>query len=75
MSEICIKKEIEFSVGLFRIGAVVQNEEEAEDDFMLHFKKKGSFGVHVGKKHFRSVAEAELYISSLVINGFSILDL
>jgi hypothetical protein len=80
-----IKKEIEYSVGTFRIGAVVLNEEEtwnenvkpicAEDDFMLHFRGKGSKGVHVGKKHFRSVEEAELYISLLVINGFSVTDL
>lgn len=80
-----IKKEIEYSVGIFRIGAVVLNEEEtwnenvkpicAEDDFMLHFRKKGSMGVHVGKKHFKSVEEAELYISLLVINGFSDTDL
>jgi phenylalanyl-tRNA synthetase beta subunit len=87
MSEICIKKELEYSLGLFRIGAVIMpNEEEtwkdnkvkpicAEDDFMLHFKKKGSQGVHVGKKHFKSILEAEAYISFLVINGFSILDL
>ena len=74
MSEICIKKEIEYSVGLFRICAVFL-EEEAEDDFMLHFKKKGSMGVHTGKKHFRSVKEAEAYISLLVINGFSTADL
>lgn len=76
MSEICIKKEIEYSVGLFRIGAVIMpNEEEAEDDFMLHFRKKGSMGVQPGKKHFRSVKEAETYISMLVINGFSVTDL
>jgi len=42
---------------------------------MLHFIPAGKQGVHVGKKHFRSVAEAELYISLLNINGFSILDL
>lgn len=74
MSEICIKKELEYSVGLFRICAVVL-EAEAEDDFMLHFKKKGSQGVHTGKKHFRSILEAETYISMLVINGFSVTDL
>lgn len=73
---LCIKKEIEYSVGLFRIGAVVSKiEEEAENDFMLHFKKKGSMGVHVGKKHFRSILEAETYISFLVIKGFSVTDL
>lgn len=81
-----IKKEIEYSVGLFRIGAVVLNEDEtwkdekvkpicAEDDFMLHFKEKNSMGVHVGKKHFRSIEEAEAYISLLVLNGFSVTDL
>ena len=32
-------------------------------------------GVQPGKKHFRSVKEAETYISMLVINGFSTLDL
>lgn len=83
---LAIKKEIETHNGLFKIGAVVLNEEEtwrdenakpicADNDFMLHFIKKGSFGVHVGKKHFRSVAEAELYISMLNINGFSVTDL
>ncbi len=71
-----IKKEIEYSVGLFRIGAVIMpNEEEAEDDFMLHFVPAGKQGVHVGNKHFRSVLEAETYISMLVINGFSVTDL
>lgn len=86
MRAICIKKEIEYSVGLFRIGAVILNEDEtwkdnkvkpicAEDDFMLHFFPKGKQGVHVGKKHFKSILEAEAYISLLVINGFSILDL
>jgi len=75
MSEICIKKELEYSVGLFRICAVVLNEEEADNDFMLHFRKKGSMGVHTGKKHFRSILEAEAYISLLVINGFSTADL
>ena len=85
MSAIWIKKEIETHNGLFRIGAVILNEDEtwkenvkpisAEDDFMLHFVPKGSQGVHVGKKHFRSVKEAEVYISLLNINGFSILDL
>jgi hypothetical protein len=47
MSQLCIKKEIETHNGLFRIGAVILNEDEtwnenvkpisAEDDFMLHF--------------------------------------
>ena len=71
---LCIKKEIEYSIGLFRIGAVVL-EEEAEDDFMLHFVPAGKQGVQPGKKHFRSVKEAEAYISLLVINGFSVTDL
>jgi hypothetical protein len=80
-----IKKEIKTHNGLFRIGAVILNEDEtwkenvkpisADNDFMLHFIPAGKQGVHVGKKHFRSVAEAELYISLLNINGFSILDL
>ena len=85
MSAIWIKKEIETHNGLFRIGAVILNEDEtwnenvkpicADNDFMLHFVPKGKQGVHVGKKHFRSVKEAEVYISLLNINGFSILDL
>ena len=83
---ICVKKEIETHNGLFRIGAVVLNEEEtwqddkvkpicADNDFMLHFREKGHMGVHVGKKHFRSVEEAEAYIWLLDINGFSVMDL
>lgn len=86
MSAIWIKKEIETHNGLFRIGAVILNEDEtwkdenvkpisADNDFMLHFVPAGKQGVHVGKKHFRSVKEAETYISMLVINGFSTLDL
>ena len=85
MSAIWIKKEIETHNGLFRIGAVILNEDEtwkenvkpisAEDDFMLHFVPAGKQGVHVGKKHFRSVKEAEVYISLLNINGFSVTDL
>lgn len=75
MSEICIKKELEYSVGLFRICAVVLNEKEAEDDFMLLFVPAGKQGVHVGIKHFKSILEAETYISMLVINGFSTADL
>lgn len=81
-----IKKEIETHNGLFRIGAVVLNEEEtwqadkvkpicAEHDFMIMFRAKGHKGVHAGKKHFRSVEEAEAYIWLLDINGFSVLDL
>ncbi|MDY2615819.1 MAG: hypothetical protein SOV76_04585 [Treponema succinifaciens] len=83
---ICVKKEIETHNGLFRIGAVVLNEEEtwkddkvkpicADNDFMLHFREKGHMGVHAGKKHFRSVEEAEAYIWLLDINGFSVMDL
>lgn len=83
---IAVKKELETLNGLFRIGAVVLNEDEtwkdekvkpvcADNDFMLHFVPKGKKGVHVGKKHFRSVEEAEAYISMLNINGFSVLDL
>ena len=83
---IAVKKELETLNGLFRIGAVVLNEDEtwkddkvkpvcATNDFMLHFVPKGKKGVHVGKKHFRSVEEAEAYISMLNINGFSVADL
>ena len=61
---ICVKKEIETHNGLFRIGAVVLNEEEtwkddkvkpvcADNDFMLHFREKGHMGVHAGKKEIR----------------------
>lgn len=83
---IAVKKELETINGLFRIGAVVLNEDEtwkddkvkpvcADNDFMLHFVPKGKKGVHVGKKHFRSVEEAEAYIMMLNINGFSVSDL
>lgn len=83
---ICVKKEIETHNGLFRIGAVVLNEDEtwkddsvkpvcADNDFMLHFVPNGRKGTHVGKKHFRSVDEAEAYIWLLDINGFSVMDL
>lgn len=83
---LAIKKEIPTHNGLFRIGAVVLNEEEtwqgdrvkpicADNDFMLHFVPKGMKGVHAGKKHFRSVDEAEAYIWLLDINGFSVADL
>ena len=86
MSAIRIKKEIETHNGLFRIGAVILNEDEtwkdenvkpisADNDFMLHFVPAGKQGVHVGKKHFKSILEAEAYILMLNINGFSILDL
>lgn len=77
-----VKKELEYSMGTFRIGAVCLNEDEtwkdenvkpifADNDFMLHFREKNSKGIHVGKKHFRSIEEAEMYISMLVLNGFS----
>lgn len=83
---LAIKKEIETHNGLFRIGAVILNEDEtwkddkvkpicADNDFMLHFVPKGKQGVQPGKKHFRSVKEAEVYISLLNINGFSTADL
>lgn len=83
---LAIKKEIETHNGLFRIGAVVLNEDEtwkddkvkpvcADNDFMLHFRPNSSRGVHVGKKHFRSIDEAEAYIWLLDINGFSVADL
>lgn len=83
---IAVKKELDTLNGLFRIGAVVLNEDEtwkddkvkpvcADNDFMLHFVPKGQKGVHVGKKHFRSVEEAEAYIMMLNINGFSVSDL
>ena len=83
---ICVKKEIETHNGLFRIGAVVLNEEEtwqddkvkpicADNDFMLHFVPNGRKGTHVGKKHFRSVEEAEVYVWLLDLNGFTVMDL
>lgn len=83
---LAVKKEIETRNGLFRIGAVVLNEEEtwkadkvepicANNDFMLHFKRKDSVGVHAGKKHFKSVEEAEAYVWMLDIKGFSVADL
>lgn len=83
---ICVKKEINYSVGLFRIGAVVLNEEEtwgkdrvkpicAENDFIIDFVASGSKGVHRGKKHFEDIDEAEAYIALLVLNGFTVADL
>lgn len=83
---LAIRKELDTHNGLFRIGAVVLNEEEtwlndsvkpvcADNDFMLHFVPKGRKGVHVGKKHFRTVDEAEAYVWLLDINGFSVSDL
>ena len=59
-----IKKRIECLRGLFNIGQV------AENDFMLRFVPKGKIGVVCGKKHFRSVDEAESYILILDVNGF-----
>lgn len=81
-----IKKEIETRNGLFKIGSVVLNEAEtwkdestkpicAENDFMLRFVPNGERGVLCGKKHFRSVDEAEAYVLLLDINGFSMADL
>lgn len=81
-----IKKEIETHNGLFKIGAVVLNEAEtckdenakpicSENDFMLRFVPYGERGVCCGKKHFRSVDEAEAYVLLLDINGFSRADL
>ena len=83
---ICVKKEIETHNGLFRIGAVVLNEEEtwksdkakpvcADDDFMLHFVPAGTHGAYVGEKHFQSLDEAEAYVRLLDAQGFSVLDL
>jgi hypothetical protein len=42
---------------------------------MLHFREKGKKGTHVGKKHFRSVEEAEVYVRLLDLNGFTVMDL
>ena len=42
---------------------------------IIIFVPKGKKGVHVGKKHFRSIEEAEAYIMMLNINGFSVSDL
>ena len=83
---ICTKDIIKTRNGLFTIGAVVLNEDEtwkddnvkpicADNDYMINFLPNGSKGVHKGKKHFRSVDEAEAYIWLLDINGFSLMDL
>lgn len=83
---LCIKKRIETPRGLYRIGAVVLNEEEtwkddnvkpicSDNDFMLRFIPAGKKGSFAGKKHFRSIEEAETYIYFIDINGFSTLDL
>lgn len=82
---IAVKKEVSTHNGLFRIGAVVLNEEEswekgvppvcAEKDFMLHFVPQGQRGVHAGKKHFETMEEAEAYIWAIDIAGFSVEDL
>lgn len=85
-TELCIQKKIETRNGLFRIGAVILNVDEtwkdenvkpicAEDDFMINFIPKGTRGSYPGKKHFRSILEAENYIRLLNINGFSTTDL
>lgn len=81
-----VKKEIKTCNGLFRIGAVVLNEDDtwkdfsvkpicADNDFMLHFVPNGRNGTYVGKKHFRSLDEAECYVHLLSFTGFSVMDL
>lgn len=81
-----IKKEIKTHNGLFRIGAVVLNADDlwndtsakavcADNDFMLRFVPAGRKGVHVGRKHFRSLDEAETYVHLLNLTGFSLMDL
>ena len=82
---ICTKKVIKTHNGLFKIGAVVLNENAvwyedkmpicADDDFMINFLPNGKKGIHKGRKHFRSIDEAETYICFLNINGFSLMDL
>ena len=64
-----IKKRIECLRGLFNIGQVDEN------DFMLRFVPAGKIGVVIGKKHFKTVDEAEAYALFLDINGFSKADL
>ena len=69
---ICVKKNIKTRNGLFKIGAVVLNENQvwyddvkpvcAENDYTINFFPNGKKGVHKGRKHFRSVDEAEAYI-------------
>lgn len=83
---ICTKKEIKTHNGLFKIGAVVLNEDEtwrddsikpvcAENDYMINFLPNGRKGIHKGHKHFCSVDDAETYICLLNVNGFSLMDL
>lgn len=69
---LCIKKEVKTNNALFRIGAVVLNTDDSDkddfkpicsnNDFMLHFVAKEQKGVTIGKKHFRTIEEAEAYI-------------
>lgn len=83
---ILTKKKIKTPKGLFKIGSIVLNEVEtwnddnakpicAKDDYLITFLPKGTKGVHVGKKHFKSIDEAESYIWLLDVNGFSLMDL
>ena len=83
---ICIKKKIKTRNGMFKIGSIVLNEVEtwnddnvkpicAKNDYIITFLPNGSKGVHVGKKHFNSVDDAEAYIWLLDIKGFSLVDL
>lgn len=62
-----IKKEIQTTHGLFKIGS-------SGSDFMLNFVSN-SRGVHQCKHKFKSVKEAEMYVSLLNINGFKLSDL
>lgn len=59
-----VQKKIQTSNGLFKIGAV------AENDFMIRFIANGK-GSTSGKKHFHTVDEAEAYINLLVVSGFT----
>lgn len=83
---IYVKKTIENDVGTFKICSPVLNEEEvlsgtnvvpvcADDDYIISFRKRGDIGVCHGRKHFSSVHQAEAYILTLYITGFSVLDL
>ena len=82
----CTKKVIKTHNGLFKIGAVVLNEDEtwrddsvkpvcSDNDYMINFLPNGSKGIHKGRKHFSSVDDAETYICFLNVNGFSLMDL
>lgn len=62
-----IKKEIQTNHGIFKIGTT-------GSDVMLNFVSN-SRGVHQGKRKFKSVKEAEMYVSLLTINGFKLSDL